>query len=120
MVENQQKQNKDIDARLQGEEAKLDELQRLASGSDAHGKQQHADLDDQKPGGAPGSQAERRSDQNNQRINLIMKDEQENFAYDDLDHGSNKSFSSNSVEKAAAGNLMLNMEQLVQNPGRAS
>ena len=53
-------------------------------------------------------------------MNDIMKDEQDNFAYDDLDRGSNKSFNSNGAEKAAASNLMLNMGQLVQNPGRAS
>ena len=34
------------------------------------------------------------SNQSNQRINDIMKEEQEHFAYDDLDRGSNKSFSS--------------------------
>ena len=49
-----------------------------------------------------------------------MKEEQDNFAYDDLDRGSNKSFSSSGAEKASSSKMMLNMEQLVQNPGRAS
>ena len=61
---------------------------------------------------APGSQASL-SDQSSQRINDIMKEEQDNFAYDDLDRGSNKSFSSSGAEKASSSKMMLNMEQLV-------
>ena len=68
---------------------------------------------------APGSQASL-SDKSNQRINDIMKEEQNNFAYEDLDRGSNKSFSSDSGKKVQTSKMMLNMEKLVQNPGRAS
>ena len=51
MVENQQKQKNDIDSRLQGEEAKQEELQRLASGSAAQDKNQSARSTNQKTDG---------------------------------------------------------------------
>lgn len=51
MVENQQKQKNDIDSRLQGEEAKQEELQRLASGGSAQGKNQSARFINQKTDG---------------------------------------------------------------------
>lgn len=60
----------------------------------------------------------------NDQINQVMKEEQNEFSYEDMDKGSNKSFSG--VEDGANdgspgdASMSLDMGQLIQNPGRKS
>lgn len=60
----------------------------------------------------------------NDQINQVMKEEQNEFSYEDMDKGSNKSFSGaeDGANDGSPGDasLSLDMGQLIQNPGRKS
>ena len=62
---------------------------------------------------------QRMSAMSNEQMNVVMKEEQENFGYEDIDKGSNKSFSQDGGEESKVP-MNLNMDQLIQNPGRPS
>ena len=50
-----------------------------------------------------------------------MKEEQNEFAYDNMDKGSNKSFQAEDDDEENKERVMnFNMDQLIQNPGRPS
>ena len=57
----------------------------------------------------------------NEKLNAAMKEEQQEFAYENMENGSNKSFANEEEIKQTEGLLgNINMDQLIQNPGRGS